>query len=130
MLCRWAWTFSHESPQPRSIRGHRADPPVGDAGGPGPPEKKISNFFLTFLKNNFFFIKTVWYIPKNNFIEIGLKKYFGYIFPQFKKKILNIFFKKTKFLYGFFFRLTFFWNACSINIMVGSFWGRVIRLFY
>ena len=63
------------------------------------------------------------------FLEISfnyeIKNYILYFHSkQSLQKHVTIYFKHLNIYIIYFFSLKMFWNVCSINLMVGSFWGR------
>ena len=89
LICRWARTCSHESPQSKIIRGLGAKPLVGDDAFHKKYiywKKKFDKIYF-FLKVIFYSPEIVYFIPNNFFIEIGRKKKFWSSFFMIFEKI-------------------------------------------
>ena len=79
-------------------------------------------FKMSFVCNSLF-SSTIFFLKIPIFFLNRMKKKLEFFFC-FSKKFLTFFQKKKNFLHNFFFRLKMFWNVCSINVMVGSFWVK------
>ena len=100
--------FPWESPVWKYSGPGGGAPGGGCRGAKAPGKKKstkkhffIEHFFFSKVKKNS--PKIVRYVPKTIFIEIGRKKYFGYIFTRFLK-IIQTFRKKMSYMNLFFVR--------------------------
>ena len=87
----------------------------------------LKKMFDIFFSKKIHFFKTFIFLKKKM-----LKIVCSIFFLRFSNKFSinfysNIFSAKKKSFIYFFFRLKMFWKVCSINVMVGSFWGGVCR---